>query len=113
MSGAQAGVHFHGTPAKLVEAAGQMLRSFRNGLDYAFILAREDAGRVIRAQSPNPSAGSPAVSQSMSLYRAERVGHSPPLGVTRSLRSDHRVHRMSPVIHFALAGKGDPCIPLP
>ena len=51
MSGAQAGVHFHGTPAKLVEAAGQMLRSFRNGLDYAFILAREDAGRVIRAKT--------------------------------------------------------------
>ena len=38
----------------MVEAGGQMIRSFRHGLDYAFILgpalAAEDAERVIRGK---------------------------------------------------------------
>jgi hypothetical protein len=31
----------------LVEAAGQLIRSFQNGLDYAFIRQQPDAERVI------------------------------------------------------------------
>jgi hypothetical protein len=31
----------------LVEAAGQLIRSFQNGLDYAFIRPKPDAERVI------------------------------------------------------------------
>jgi hypothetical protein len=34
--------------SQLVEAAGQLIRFFRSGLDYAFILMSEDAERVIR-----------------------------------------------------------------
>jgi len=33
----------------MVEAAGQLVHSFRNGLDYAFIPVARDAERVIRA----------------------------------------------------------------
>jgi len=33
---------------ELVEAAGQQFHPFRDGLDYAFILRKQDAGRVIR-----------------------------------------------------------------
>ena len=32
----------------MVEAAGQLIHLFRDGLDYAFILQTQDAGRVIR-----------------------------------------------------------------
>src|SRR5580658_1963516 len=86
----------------MVEAAGQMLHSFRNGLDYAFIcrLSRTDAGRVIQASPARilvPALPSNRVSQPMSLYRAARVGRAPPLGVTMSSFDDPRVHRMSPV----------------
>lgn len=38
--------------AGMVEAAGQPVRPFRDGLDYAFILASQDAGRVIRSARP-------------------------------------------------------------
>src|SRR6266850_53531 len=34
--------------SELVEAAGQLFHPFRDGLDYAFILRKQDAGRVIR-----------------------------------------------------------------
>jgi hypothetical protein len=43
---------FSGKRSLLVEAAGQLILLFREGLDYAFILHRQrgesDAGRVIR-----------------------------------------------------------------
>ncbi len=39
----------------LVEAAGQPIHLFRDGLDYAFILPGQDAERVIRPHRPNPS----------------------------------------------------------
>ena len=49
----------HKAPScKLVEAAGQLFHRFRGRLDYAFIPACRDAGRVIRTDTANPSAGS-------------------------------------------------------
>lgn len=51
---------------ELVEAAGQPFRLFRGGLDYAFILHEQDAGRVIRAEA-DPSTRPPAWSRSASL----------------------------------------------
>ena len=78
-----------------MEAAGQLIRLFRDGLDYAFILktacAVPRSGAcypVARVRVPNPSAGSSLVdfSRSMSLYRADlRLALFPPLGVATSL----------------------------
>ena len=73
----------------MVEAAGQMLHSFRNGLDYAFIrrLFADGCGACypsLTARILVPARPSSRVSQPMSLYRAARVGRAPPLGVTMS-----------------------------
>jgi hypothetical protein len=74
-----------------VEAAGQHLHLFRDGLDYAFIRLSHDRApeRGVLSESscdPNPSAGSSAsLSLSMSLYRAREVGLPAPLGVATSL----------------------------
>jgi hypothetical protein len=42
--------HNPGGHRPMVEAAGQLVRSFRNGLDYAFIPVARDAGRVIHSR---------------------------------------------------------------
>src|SRR5687768_6152441 len=63
---------------------------------------------TIRILGPAPTLAH--LSQSMSLYRAGRVGLVPPLGVATSL-SRQRVHRMSPVIHFTLTSEGNHCVP--
>ena len=75
-----------------MEAAGQLFHPFRDGLDYAFILQRLAAmsrmrGVLSATFVADPGAG-PALArfgQSMSLYRAERVGLVPPLGVAMPL----------------------------
>jgi hypothetical protein len=71
----------------LVEAGGQLLRSFRCGPDYAFIRANADAERVMARTLlrdilvPAPSAA--ALGESMSLYRAGlKLAFFLPLGVT-------------------------------
>jgi len=52
----------------LVEAAGQLFHSFRNGLDYAFIL-RAGCGACYRPNhSTDPSARPPAECRSASLW---------------------------------------------
>ena len=79
----------------MVEAAGQLIHPFRDGLDYAFIPVARDAERVIHrlSSSPrrrevmqvNPSIRPPAakpVGESMSLYRAGlKLAFFLPLGV--------------------------------
>jgi hypothetical protein len=76
-----------------VEAAGQLIHLFRDGLDYAFILHVSAAGMQERGvlfgflSDPNPSAGSsaPRISRPMSLYGAADVGRPPPLGVAMTV----------------------------
>lgn len=73
----------------MVEAAGRLIRSFRNGPDYAFIPVRPGAGRersvLFLKPIRNPSARPLliAAGESMSLYGAG-LGLAPsrPLGVT-------------------------------
>ena len=78
----------------MVEAAGQLVRIFRYRLDYAFIPDRLPAGMrgVLFGEynvSANPSTRSVMfdLSEPMSLYRAEKVGPSPPLGVAMPSRT--------------------------
>lgn len=73
----------------VVEAAGQPVHLFRDGLDYAFILEIQDAERIIGkffipilVSAHTPS----GASESMSLYRAAEVSLSLPLGVTMPFR---------------------------
>jgi hypothetical protein len=70
-----------------VEAAGQLVHLFRDGLDYAFIRREPERGVLSESScDSNPSAGSCLrVSLSMSLYRAREVGLPAPLGVATSL----------------------------
>ena len=78
----------------MVEAGGQSFRSFRCGLDYAFILARLRQVRMRSVLSgsllqPDPSAHSVTArshSESMSLYRAGlKLAFFLPLGVAMRL----------------------------
>jgi hypothetical protein len=71
----------------MVEAAGQLIHFFRNGLDYAFILL--DPSRISQERSVLsgharilvPARPPRGISRSMSLYRAAAVGLLLPLGV--------------------------------
>jgi len=76
----------------LVEAGGQLFHLFRDRLDYAFILSSlarwVGCGACYRQLALLilvPALPVARFSQSMSLYRAERVGLVPPLGVARPL----------------------------
>jgi len=98
----------------MVEAAGQLFHPFRDGLDYAFILHRLAAmsrmrGVLSAALAADPGAG-PALArfgQSMSLYRAGRVGLVPPLGVAMSLPSATKGSPNEPRYHFTLSSEGN------
>lgn len=100
-----------------MEAAGQPVHLFRDGLDYAFILKDQDAERII-GKFFIPilvSAHTPAgASESMSLYRAGQVGLALPLGVTMpfrirfpAFRNAVRLHRYEPRFHLVFTDKGD------
>ena len=98
--------------AKLVEAAGQPVRPFRDGLDYAFILLPGCGACYPAGKALDPSAR-PACrfGASMSLYRAGlRLALFLPLGVAMPVGSGNRVRRCEPRFHFALSGKGDQLI---
>ena len=68
----------------MVEAAGQLFRLFRGGLDYAFILSLGCGAYYPAELWPDPSGRSgESLSGSMSLYRAGlRLALFLPLGVT-------------------------------
>lgn len=72
----------------MVEAAGQLFRIFQCGLDYAFIAGDSlpGCGAYYRWHTLRPilvpaPVSTNNLSESMSLYRAERVGLDLPLGV--------------------------------
>jgi hypothetical protein len=103
----------------MVEAAGQLIHLFRDGLDYAFILhpgcgAYYPSIRSRRILVPARGAHGPssAVSRSMSLYRAGlRLALFLPLGVAIPPAAcppcGCRVRRCEPRCHSALSGRGD------
>jgi len=102
----------------MVEAAGQLIHLFRDGLDYAFILPKQDAERVIRDRTlsrilvPAHCAFSSALSRPMSLYRAGlRFALFLPLGVAIPPAEfppcGYRVRRCEPRCHSALSSRGD------
>ena len=94
---------------KLVEAAGQPVRPFRVGLDYAFILLPGCGACYPAGKALDPSAR-PAIrfGASMSLYRAGlRLALFLPLGVAMPVVAGNRVRRCEPRYHSALSSRGD------
>jgi len=93
----------------LVEAAGQLFRFFRGGLDYAFILSPGCGACYPTEFRLDPSGRSRnLLSGSMSLYRASlRLALFLPLGVSMPPRGGARVRRCEPRLRSALTGRGD------
>lgn len=85
-----------------MEAAGQLIHLFRGGLDYAFILVAQDAGRVIQLKTSwilVPAHPVSRASESMSLYRAGlRLALFLPLGVSMPPRGGEGFTDVSPVV---------------
>lgn len=82
-----------------MEAAGQRFRSFRNGLDYAFIRQRRMRSVLFTSVPVNPSIRPLAVrvGEPMSLYRAVRVSPFLPLGVASCRFSASKRRQVSPM----------------
>ena len=97
---------------KLVEAAGQPVRPFRDGLDYAFILVPGCGACYPTGTAPDPSARpAQGFGASISLYRTGlRLALFLSLGVAMPVGSGNRVRRCEPRFHFALSDKGDQLI---
>src|SRR5258708_36871742 len=103
----------------MVEAAGQLIHLFRDGLDYAFILRAGCGACYSRTNIPQilvlarcAHCHSSAVSRPMSLYRAGlRFALFLPLGVAIPPAAfppcGCRVRRCEPRYHSALSGRGD------
>lgn len=107
----------------MVEAGGQLFRSFRCGLDYAFIPVAatrpRGCGAFIESLGPDPSArpGRQALGRSMSLYRAGlRLALFLPLGVAMALSfvdSAGRFRRCELRFQPDLTARRDPLIEPP
>jgi hypothetical protein len=97
----------------MVEAAGQLIHTFRYGLDYTFIPLGMRSVLSGTVYVPDPSVGSfpkivLGISQSMSLYRAGlELASFLPLGIALAV-ARFRFHRCELRFHFAITGKGDP-----
>jgi len=95
-----------------VEVAGQLIHIFRYGLDYAFIRWFIGCGAyysLARILVPAPEfLKLLLISKPMSLYRAGKVGPSPPLGVAMLFLSKQRQGSPNePRLHSTLASRGD------